>query len=324
MTPPAPRLLYGVLSARSLSYATICTRSLFRNALEPLSLTLITDGPEDVAALTAMMQAIAPEPRHAWRVVGKAEADLRAEDVFAKFPHLRRFRQGHPCWRKVTDPPLFALDGEEMVILDPDVYFPNPFTFEPTPPTGLLLMRQDKNCLYPHDLVRHAFEQGVAMADVTDIGVCQALAPLDYEWLDGLIGRLGGADLPTWSPHVESVVWAALAMHVGGGYLDPSAWFCFNYPIAKRLQLRLLKVDPMALLRREPIGRAKCFHAGGKAKAWLVDAEKAGLLQGSGPQDRPTQPLPYRPYERARFDRKQAALKFARSVGIMKLIDGNA
>ena len=34
MIPPAPRAFYGVLAARSLSYARIRTRSLFRNALE--------------------------------------------------------------------------------------------------------------------------------------------------------------------------------------------------------------------------------------------------------------------------------------------------
>jgi len=112
----------------------------------------------------------------------------------------------------VTDPPLFARDGEEMVILDPDVYFPNKFRFEPTPTSGLLLMRQAVNCLFPHELVRRAFDLGIAMADVTDIGVCQAYCPLDYEWLDDLIDRLGGAMLPRWSPHVESVIWAALAL----------------------------------------------------------------------------------------------------------------
>jgi hypothetical protein len=323
MSPPAPRLLYGVLSARSLSYARICTASLFRNALEPLSMTLITDGPDDKAALVGMMEEIAPDARHSWRVVDKGEADARAEDVFAKYPNLRRFRNGHPCWRKVTDPPLFARVGEEMVILDPDVYFPNPFRFEPTPPLGVLLMRQDKNCLFPHELVRHAFDRGVAMADVTDIGVCQALCPLDYEWLDDLIARLGGADLPAWSPHVESIVWAALAMRVGGGYLDPGAWFCFNDPISKRLRVRLLKVDPMDILRAEPIRGAKCFHAGGKAKKWLVDAEQAGLLRGSGPREQPCPILPFKPYTRAQFDRKQLALKIARSLGVMSVVGGH-
>ena len=323
MNRPSTRLIYGVLSARSLSYARICTKSLFRNALETLSLTLITDAPADKDALTTMMEEIAVDPRHSWRVVDKAEADARADDIFAKYPNLHRFRNGHPCWRKVTDPPLFAQDGEEMVLLDPDVYFPNKFCFEPTPSSGLLLMRQAANCLFPNEVVRHAFDSGIAMADVTDIGVCQTTCPLDYEWLDQLIARLGGAELPTWSPHVESIVWAALALRVGGGYLDPKAWFCYNNPVSKRLRLRVLKVDPMQILRTEPIKTAKCFHAGGGAKRWLVQAEQASIMEGSTIQDQPTALIPFKPYTRAQFDRKQFALKVARSLGVMAVVGGH-
>jgi hypothetical protein len=320
MSSTSHRLVYGVLSARSLSYAHICTRSLFRNTLESLSLTLITDGPSDKDALTGMMEEIAPDPRHSWRVVDKAEADLRADDIFAKYPNLRRFRNGHPCWRKVTDPPLFASEGEEMVILDPDVYFPNRFRFEPTPRSGLLLMWQKPNCLFPHDLVRYAFDQGIAMADFTDIGVCQSYCPLDYEWLDDLIARLGGPGLPAWSPHVEPIIWAALGLRIGGGYLDPKAWYCFYNPASKRLKLRLLKVNPMEILRAEPISQVKCFHAGGYAKKWLVEAEQAGLLQGSTPQDQCLPSIPFSPYTRAKFDRKQLKLKIAEKLGVMAIV----
>jgi hypothetical protein len=268
-----------------------------------------------------MMERIAPDPsKHAWRVVDKREADALAEVVFADYPRIRQFRDGHPCWRKVTDPQLFARDGEEMVILDPDVYFPNPFCFESTPATGLLLMKQAKNCLYPPDLVRFAFEQGIAMADVTDIGVCQTRCPLDYPFLEDLFARLGKNGLPTWSPHVESIVWAAVAMKVGGGYLDPKAWFCFNYPMMTKFKIRHFKVDPVAILRREPIREAKCFHAGGMAKDWLVDAEKAGLFVSSRPMEEPTDPQPFRRFSRAKFDRKQFALKLARSMGMKALV----
>ena len=249
------------------------------------------------------------DERHSWRVVDKAEADARAEVIYAKYPNLREFRNGHPCWRKITDPPLFAKDGEEMVILDPDVYFPSKFCFEPTPSTGLILMWQAANCLYPHDRVRRAFDLGIAMADNTDIGVCQATSPLDYEWLDDLIFRLGGKDLPSWSAHVEPIVWAALGMRVGGGYLDPGAWFCFNNPVSKRLRRKVFKLDPMELLRTEPIRTAKCFHAGGEPKRWLVEAEKAGILEGSTRLDQPFPIIPYKRYTRAQFDRKQLVLE---------------
>jgi UDP-glucose 4-epimerase len=227
-----------VLGARSLPYAGACLASLFRSAIEPLQLTLITDGPGDVQGLTAAMAAIAPGAQHSWSVAGKAEADQRADALPAGLHHLREFRQGHPCWRKVTDPALFAEDGREVIILDPDVYFPNPFRFEATPAEGLLLMWQAPNCLHPPEVVRAAFDAGIRMADHTDIGVCQLAAPPDWQWLDWLVGRLGGRDLPR-SMHVESIVWAALAMQAGGGYLDPRPWVCWRNTVWGRVRSRL-------------------------------------------------------------------------------------
>lgn len=324
MTLPAPRRVYGLLGARSLSYARVCLESLFRNVIEEISLTLITDKPEDKAALALALEQVAPDPRHAWRVVDEAEADVRAEVLYADYPLIRWFRKGNPCWRKITDPSLFAEPGQEMVVLDPDVYFPNPFNFEATPPTGLLQMWQAPNCLYPPETVRRAFDQGIRMADHVDIGVSQATFPFDLDWLESLIGKLGGHDLPTWSMHVEPIVWAAMAMQFGGGYLDPKAWFCWRNPISKRLKSRLLKTDGVKMLRSDAFGELKCFHAGGPAKNWLVRAEAAGLFKGGSTRDQPLPPLPYVEYQREKFDRKQLARGIARSLGLMKILGGHA
>ena len=317
--PPGERPVFVVLSARSLGYARHCLQSLFTNALEPLSLVLITDGPEDKAAVVETLETIAPDPRHRWAVHDKAEADARAAELFAHYPNIQQFRHGHPCWRKITDPPLFAAEGE-MVILDPDVYFPNPFRFEPTPPTGLLLMWQPTNCLFPPSTVRRAFRLGIPMADKVDIGVSHVNNPLDWEWLDWLIGKLGGRDLPDWTAHVEPIIWAALAMRIGGGYLDPRAWYCWHYTVAKRLRVRLLKESGLNILRRESLREVKCFHAGGNAKWWLVDAINAGMLDPVGPQEQPFPPIPYQEYTRARFERKQAARGVASALGIMRVV----
>jgi hypothetical protein len=320
MTAPAPRHVYGLLGARSLSYARICLGSLFRNVIEPISLTLITDKPSDKVALSEAVEQIAPDPRHSWRVCDESEADERAEVVYAKYPLIRWFRKGNPCWRKVTDPSLFAEDGQEMVVLDPDVYFPNPFNFESTPATGLLLMWQAPNCLYPPETVRHAFDQGIRMVDHSDIGVSQATFPFDYDWLEHLIGKLGGRELPTWSMHVEPIVWAAMGMKFGGGYLDPKAWFCWRNALLKRLRVRVLKTDGVELLRSDPFGELKCFHAGGSAKHWLVAAENAGLFSRGKTLDKPLAPIPYVEYRRQKFERKQMAVGIARSLGLMKLL----
>src|SRR5262249_20653014 len=150
----------------------------------------------------------------------QAEADRRADDRLARYPNVRRFRQGHPCWRKITDPSLFAADGEEMVLLDPDLYFPNAFSFEPTPERGILLMWQRPNCLLPPEAVRAAIAASFRLAHHVDIGVCHARSPIDWDWLERFLGAIGGPDIPR-IMHVEALVWSAMAMHAGGGYLDP-------------------------------------------------------------------------------------------------------
>jgi hypothetical protein len=92
------RHLYSVLSPRALPYAGLCLRSLLNNATEPLSLSLITDSPEDKATLREAMEQIAPDPRHAWAIFDGVEADDRAAARFAGFPHVLQFRKGNPCW----------------------------------------------------------------------------------------------------------------------------------------------------------------------------------------------------------------------------------
>jgi len=79
----------------------------------------------------------------------------------------------------------------------------------------------------------------------------------------------------------------------------------------------------MDILRTEPIRAAKCFHAGGKAKQWLVDAEKAGLMEGTTLRSRVLPPIPFKTYTRAQFDRKLFVLKLARSLGVMAVVGGH-
>jgi hypothetical protein len=314
------RQVYSVLSPRALPYAGLCLRSLLNNATEPLSLTLITDSPEDKATLRQTLEQIAPDPRHTWTVFDGVEADERAAARFGSFPHVRQFRKGNPCWRKITDPPLFAADGQEMIILDPDVYFPNPFRFEETPRQGLLLMWHPTNCLYPPDVVRNAIRAGIRMADHVDIGVCHIANPLEWEWLDRLIERLGGSNLPSFSMHIESIVWAALAMRMGGGHLDPRVWFCWHNTVWKRLRARRLGASGLTLLRDEPIRGVKCFHACSLAKWWLADAVQSGLFQLGGPQVQTCSTLPFHEYSRYRFERKQLVRAVAQALGIRKVV----
>jgi hypothetical protein len=318
-TPSAVRRkVYCILSARSLPYADKAMESLVAHCLDDIDLMLITDSAADKVALIEAMGKLQVPARHTWRVVEQAEADERALTVLARYPNIAAFRFGHPCWRKITDPLLFAAPGEEMVILDPDLYFPNRFRFEPTPATGLLLMHQPPSCLLPHEVVVHAYDQGIKLAHHVDIGVAQARNSFDLEWLDSLIVKLGGTTLPR-AMHVEAIVWAALAMREGGGYLDPTHWHCWRNSQWKRLMLRL-GASGRTVLRAERFGAMKCFHGGGIAKWWVPEALKAGELPKPSEINSANAPMPFEELTRAAYESTQRLKSLARKLGYYRLV----
>ena len=312
------RKLYCILGAGSLPYSQKAFESLSAHSLDDFDLTLITDAAADKAALIEAMEKLQVPSRHSWRVYAQAEADERALTLLAPYPHLAAFRFGHPCWRKITDPLLFAEPNEEMVILDPDLYFPNYFRFEETPANGLLLMYQPPSCLLPHEVVVQAFDSGIRLAHHTDIGVAQSSNNLDLEWLDWLVGQLGGTSLPR-SMHVESIVWAALAMRTGGGYLNPEHWHCWRNSQWNRLLVRL-GVSGRTVLRSERFGTMKCFHGGGIAKWWIPDAVKAGDLPEPAQLLASQPPLPFEELTRNMYDKTRVLKTWAQRVGYYKLV----
>ena len=83
---PSHRPIYLLLSSRMLSYAGPCLESLFRNCLDSLSVSLLTDDPEDKAALTNALGAMAIDSRHTWAVYDRADCDARAVEQFCAVP----------------------------------------------------------------------------------------------------------------------------------------------------------------------------------------------------------------------------------------------
>jgi hypothetical protein len=275
------RRVFMVLSPRSLGYARLALQSLYRNCDENFHISLITDSEDDKRILTEELQQIAGSAKElepSWTVHSALDVAQRESEKFASYEHIRNFRQGHPCWRKITDPILLSENGDEMIVLDPDIYFPNRFRFESTPQSGVYLMWQKPSCLLPPEIVEAAIEAQIALAHHTDIGVAQWRLPIELDWLDWLIGKLGSSQLPR-SMHVESIVWAALAMRLGGGYLNPKQWLCWHRSQYKRLRLKL-GATGVSILSKEDFSTLKCFHAGGEAKWWLQDALKSGFLDG--------------------------------------------
>ncbi|MCP3730817.1 hypothetical protein M9978_10285 [Sphingomonas sp. MG17] len=312
-----PRNIYYVLGKSSLGYAERCIASLIRSTTEDLSVTILTDSPEDAVEVARVVNPIFHKTEHRVRTIDEVEARARSEIYYADFPAIRRFREGHPCWRKVTDPQMYAKAGDDVIILDPDVYFPNPFAFEPAPDFGLALMYQVPNCLLPEEVVRRAFDQNITMIDHTDIGVCQYRSPLDLRFLEQLIEQLSAAPLPR-SMHIESIIWAALAAQCGGGFFQPAAWHCYRNSIPGRIARRLGR-SGVDSLRQIDFKRVKAFHAGGEAKHWLVEAENAGVLAPLATNIAPTSKGRFTAFRRGKFERKMRLRHLAAKTGLSKL-----
>ncbi|MGI0491580.1 hypothetical protein ACN4EG_07195 [Alkalinema pantanalense CENA528] len=311
------RQVFSVLSARSLPYAEKAIESLFKHAIEPLHLTLITDDADDRKQIFNSLVQIPNPFNHPWQVFDKLAADERAAEQFKGYSHLQAFRNGHPCWRKVTDPLLFSPAGTEMIILDPDLYFPNPFTFEPTPDQQLLLTWQPPNCLFPPEVVQTALKLSIPLANHVDIGIAQVKAPIDLDWLDWLIQQLGGTSLPRIA-HVEAIIWSALAMRMGGGYLNPQQWHCWQHRQWKRLLLKL-GVPGVQLLRLQKWNSMKCFHGGGVAKWWIIDAYRQGWLDRSHRLAQPTSTTPFIELTSSQYHREQRLKHLLRKLGYYAL-----
>lgn len=309
---PSPRQVYMVLSPRALGYARDALDSLFRNCAEEIHLRLITDSGQDAEELRQALARL-EAGHHRWTVYTERDLTEREDALFGNRRHLRAFRGGHPCWRKITDPLLLSDPGAELVLLDPDLYFPNRFRFESTPSTGLLLMWQRPNCLYPPEVVHTAMGRGIRLAHHVDIGVAHWRASADLDWLDWLLARLGGERLPRLM-HVEAIVWSALAMRCGGGYLDPSLWRCWRRSPARRVMAKM-GMPGVRILRSEPWAEMKCFHAGGEAKWWLHEAREQGLLDSGADQTGFGSTLPFVELTPAHYSRERALKRMLQALG---------
>lgn len=315
--PRTRRKAYCVMGAGSVPYARRSIESLCLNSLDDLDVKIITDGEDDKTKIIADFSTIGIDPRHAWSVHSKSELDVLAEQQYVGLPELHRLRSGHPCWRKITDPLLMAEDGEEILLLDPDLYFPNRFRFEPTPDKGVLLMWQPPHCLLPPESVMNAYEGGVPLAHHVDIGVGQLRRNLDMRWLNDLVATLRGqGELPR-KMHIEAIIWSAVALREGGGYLDPTHWHCWTAPQWKRAALKV-GVKGALLLRQENFADMKCFHGGGPAKWWVPEVIDAGAMPAARTIDSHVPPKSYEELTQREYLAGQRWKTLARKLGYYK------
>jgi hypothetical protein len=307
------------LSASCLPYGSLCIRSLAENLDGDEPIHLLTDSSEDQVRL---QQAFADVTRIKVHVSDELWED--DGNPMRRYPGLEKLRKGHPCWRKLTDPMLLAREGEDVVIVDPDVYFPRRFSFEKVGDGTLRLMWQKPNCLLPFSVVQTAFANGIAMADHVDIGVAQYRSPLDLEWLNWLVLSLG--EMPH-RMHVEPILWSCLAMRMGGGYLDSDRWYCWANTQWKRV-LEKVGTTPARMLSAEDFRSCLAFHAGGTAKAWLAAPSVGVLLKhlaalpGAKPLGTATV-QPFVPFTKKKFDWLRRRARVLKMMGYYKLLGGS-
>jgi hypothetical protein len=174
-------------------------------------------------------------------------------------------------------------------------------------------MWQRPSCLLPDEVVEKAINSKIMLAHHTDIGVAQWRLPVELDWLDWLIDRIGSSQLPR-SMHVESIVWAALAMHMGGGHLNPRRWVCWHRTQYRRSLVKL-GLQGSSILKSEPFSEMKCFHAGGEAKWWLESAHALGMLDRGGDLTAPTDFIPYKELTPTKFHFLQRRRQLLGKVG---------
>ncbi len=313
------RNVFILLSSHSMAYARVCIDTMLRNCIEPVRLHLVVDNFDEKEIFEEEAGRLEIPSQSSIEVIAKEEVAARLEERFPGKIGLRALHEGHPCWRKIIDPIVLSAAEDEIIVTDPDLFFPNRFSFEPTPQTGVMMMRQGPNCLYPPEAVRRVFELGVPLANHVDIGVAQLRAgAVDLDWLDWFIREL---DVERFRPfmHIEAVVWSALAMQIGGEHLSPQAWRCWERGKFKRIAVAL-GLPGHLTMKLEPLDKVKCIHVSGPSKWWVLRGLETGSLREfHNARNGVTQGVSYIELTPSDYEREQRLKALARKMGFYKL-----
>ncbi len=313
------RNVFILLSSHALPYAKVCIRTMLNNSVEPLRLRLVVDNYSEKSLIEAALSEIETPQDNLVEVVAKEEVQALLHKRFPGKKGLIQLHEGHPCWRKIIDPLVLCAEDEEFIVTDPDLYFPNLYSFEPTPNRGVMMMYQGPNCLLPPAAVRSVFDMGVKLANHVDIGVAQMrVGALDLDWLDWLVL---GMDVERFRHfmHIEAIIWSTIAMKIGGEHLNPYAWKCWQRGHIKRVAVAL-GVPGKWTLKLEPLAQMKCIHVSGKSKWWVTESLESGFLKETRNRiDTPTQGVAYRELTKSYFEREQKLKTAAKKLGYYKL-----
>jgi hypothetical protein len=288
---------------------------LLRQSIDNVDLNLLVDSEEQAEIFRNEILNWKVPSGHSITVRDPLEVDEAASSAFSRLPNLIRFRNGHPCWRKITDAAL--LTREEAIIIDPDVYFLRRFRFDPTPKNQLLLMWQPRNCLFPFNAVDSMFQAGVPLADNTDIGIAQIHDTMDWDWIDGIVAKLDLESNRSFM-HVESIVWAAIAIKKGGNFLSPHRWTCYAESSKRRLGKLFGLQIPHDLLHLN-LEVSNAIHLGGSAGSAKRDLDilkKASSSSVPGRTPMCNERLNFKTYKYSKFFLKKTTVKFLSLLGL--------
>jgi hypothetical protein len=123
--------------------------------------------------------------------------------------------------------------------------------------------------------------------------------------------------------HVEAIVWAALAMRMGGGYLDGRRWSCWRNAQWKRVAVKF-GVAGEKILSAEDFASMKCFHGGGIAKWWIPGRVAAGRFLPPQTLGEDTALQPFVPLSRSDYEGTQRRKELARRLGYYRLFSAPA
>ena len=294
---------------------------MLSNSVEDLHLHLVVDSYAEADLFLKEIPGFDVPKSSTVEIIAKEDVSEKLEQRFPGMVGLKALHDGHPCWRKIIDPLVLSQPGEEIIVADPDLIFPNRYRFEQTPPDGIMMMRQGPNCLYPPDAVRDMFELGEKLANHVDIGVAQLRAgTVDMAWLNDVASKL---DLQKYRPfmHIEAILWSAMAMRFGGRHLAPEFWRCWQRGYFKRLAVAA-GLPGEWTLKLEPIKQVKCIHVSGPSKWWMKSSVEAGILKETkiditensvGPE--------YRELSIRDFDKEQKFKGFLTKIGFYRIFN---
>jgi len=213
-----PRRVATLLGHAQVEMALACLGSLLRYSADPLHLRIHEDGSLDRQDRERLARGLGdPE------FVPRAEADARVEDLLARRPALRAFRQRNPLALKLIDIPFLAgaaADGD-LAYCDSDVLFLRPFAglFRfPGPETGAVFMSDRQNAYSLrswHLLARPR----LALPCRVNSGVLLFRArSFDPDLLEWYLARPEFGFAPVW---IEQTAWALMGQRAGCRLWDP-------------------------------------------------------------------------------------------------------